>query len=793
MKCRNYLVIALMSITLIALELSWTRIFSAEFFYTFAFLVLSLAILGLGFGALALRLLPLLNRESMLGVYLSLTGLMAIIGPILVFKIGLDFSQLFSNWGMIGKFLVTVILLSSAFFWGGIGLAMLFKRNHEDMPRLYMADLVGAGVGVVAIIWLMNTFGTPAATFLIAFPILIAALLTSKGAMKAVPIVLALAVVWLCPKAPGLLEVEGQDRAPVIYKHWDAMAKIKVYDFNGYYRGIEIDNTANSPIPPFDGDFNYDDTTSNDWSINVANLIDRFDSCVFLSLGAGGGMDVLQGLAEQAAEVHAVEVNPHINHMMQHGDPDGYIDFDPPAEDTTVQEEPEVDSAGQAVAQQPPPYVPNFRDSTGAIITSDKYSGNIYNDPRVIVVSEDARTYVKRFENKFDVIYSLSSNTWAALASGSFALAENYLFTTEAFIDYWNCLSDSGFLSMEHQVYMPRLVSELTDALEILGVEEPTDHFAIYDMPNARRKLLLVSKQPLTEEIVASAYGPLEAGGAYSKYLLYPAADSLKDNLINRIVQNGWEGIEDAPVDLSPCTDDRPFVAQLGLWKNLSWERFDKVGKFADFGGFPLSKVIILIILGVVILIVLPINLIPYFLKGDKLKAVPWLYFFTIGMAFMMVEVVLIQKYALFIGASIYCMATVLLTLLVASGIGSRFSQSFSHRTAFFGIVGWILLDALVFPFVTGGLSGLTLVPRIMATALLLFPLGFFMGMPFPKGTRRVGELIDWGFAVNGAASVLGATLVVLVAFSYGFAAALILGAVLYLVAYMLMSAKSSW
>ena len=106
-------------------------------------------------------------------------------------------------------------------------------------------------------------------------------------------------------------------------------------------------------------------------------------------------------------------------------------------------------------------------------------------------MTEDARAYVRRFENKFDVIYSLSSNSWAALASGSFALAENYLFTTEAFIDYWHALSDSGFMMMEHQVYAPRLVTEVVDALTRIGVDKPLDHFAVYDLPKMRRTMIL--------------------------------------------------------------------------------------------------------------------------------------------------------------------------------------------------------------------------------------------------------------------------------------------------------------
>ena len=159
----------------------------------------------------------------------------------------------------------------------------------------------------------------------------------------------------------------------------------------------------------------------------------------------------------------------------------------------------------------------------------------------------------------------------------------------------------------------------------------------------------------------------------------------------------------------------------------------------------------------------------------------------------MAVEVVLIQKYALLIGSSLYSVSTVLVTLLVSSGIGSRCSRSISEHVAFRTIAIWILVEALLFPFVVAAVGGYGLAIRILVAAVLIFPLGFFMGIPFPKGTLRVGPLIDWGFAVNGAASVLGSVIVLMIALSQGFTLALLFAAVMYLLAYALYCAKESW
>jgi spermidine synthase len=741
----RFLLIALLSMTLIGLELTWTRIFSAEFFYTFAFLILSLAVLGLGLGALTLRLIPALNKEKNLGLLLTLTALFTLVGPPAVFMLKIDFSLLFNSWVMVGKLIAALALLSSAYFTGGIALALIFRQNNQDMPRLYMADLFGAAFGVLSAILLMNTLGTPHTTFLIAVPVVVAALLSSKKWLKILPLVLVAVMAFFMTRADQLLQAEREERAPVIHTHWDAVAKVKVYEAAETHQMMNIDNIAHTSAYKFDGNWDIPDSAKWEFAINLTTLLAEFDSCQFVALGAGGGGDVYQPLMNNAAKVYAVEVIPYLNKLLT----DGML---------------------------------------------AEFSGNVYNDPRVEVVTEDGRVFVRRFKNAFDIIYSSSSNTFAALASGAFALAENYLFTTEAFMDYWTALSDSGYMVLEHQAYVPRIVSEVKEALSRHGVDNPNAHYAVFDWPQARRNVLVLSKRALTDDKINHLITG-EQGVAESSFdLLYPAPDSLKENLVNRIALEGWRAASDsAKKDISPCTDNRPFVAQLGLWKNLDINKLEKVIPYSDLFGFPLSKMIIVIILAIVVVLIIPLNLIPYLFKGKKLRAVPWLYFFSIGAAFMIVEVILIQKYALFVGPSVYSIATVLLTLLLASGLGSRFSKTIASKITFLAILLLLLIETFLLGYVTTALAHLSLLPRMVVAAILLFPLGFFMGMPFPKASLRVGELVDWGFAVNGAASVLGSTAIMLVAFSWGFQAALLIAALLYLMAGGLFAMRSKW
>ena len=739
----SYLVVALVSMSLLGCEIIWTRIFSAEFFYTFAFLILSLAVMGLGMGAMCLRFFPALGGDRALAVILALVGAATIAGPPLVFLLDLEFAALINEWAMVGKLIAAIGILSSGFFLSGIALAALFKRAHGDMARLYMADLLGAALGVLVAIAAMNWLSTPTASFVIALPVVAAAALWARRWLRLVALPPLVAVAILAVYGDGLLAAERKEPAPVVYTHWDATSKVKIYDFGADARGLNIDNAANSPVYAFDGDWAARAADPYEFGIDVKNLIDRNPDCTFLSLGAGGGVDALQALQAGAAEVHAVEVNPHINDLMR-----------------------------------------------GRLA---EFNGHIYSDPRVIVATEDARAYVRRHRYTFDMIYSLSSNSFAALSSGSFALAENYLFTTEAFADYWRALTDNGFMMMEHQFYMPRLVAALIEALRAAGVANPEDHLAVYELPRMRRHMLLLGKQPLTDEIRANAFGHPAADAANIFEAVYPATPG-SDNLIAKIVTQGWESVAaDAPIDISPATDDRPFVGQLGLWRNFDWEKPDKLF-WLEIYGFPLATIILLLIISVVVILVLPVTLLPYLRRSQaRLGGFAYLYFFTIGVAFMAVEIVLLQRYALFVGATVYGSTAILTALLAGAGLGSRLTPRLDARIAFAGLAAWLVCEALLFPSLLELLVALPMAARIAVAVVLVAPLGALMGMPFPRGARRVGELIDWGFAVNGVASVIGATGVLLLAMSQGFRVALLVAALLYGGAFLLLSRSSGW
>ncbi|ACB76212.1 spermidine synthase [Opitutus terrae] len=736
--------IFLVSFSLISLEIVWTRLLSAEFFYTFAFLILSLAVMGLGLGGLALRLFPRLAGLRLLAPLLLATAALALGGPLAVLHLGLDFVQVVSSPAMLGRLALAVLILCSSFFTGGMVVALIFRWEHADMPKLYRADLVGAALGVVAAIALMNSVGTPATALLLPLPLLMAAALRLTGWRRYASLLLVVIPFGLLPWRESLVAKPRQERLPVVQRHWDAMALVKIQQGEGY-KNLGIDNAANTPVNEFDGNWADLRAQPSPFFLDPQPLMESMTGCRFLSIGAGGGGDVLLALKNGAAEVHAVEVNSFINGLLVEG---------------------------------------------GAL---SAYSGRLYSDPRVRVVTEDARSYVRRHREQFDVIYSLSSNTFAALASGAFALAENYLFTTEAFRDAYRALRPGGFLIVEHQFYGPRLVSEALAGLRLCGISEPERHLAVYALPKLRRQVLLIGRAPLSEAQIEHAFLALAGKDPMLMQRVYPQPAPGANPLIDRIVREGWRRVQpDSATDLSPADDNRPFTAQQGLMKNVSVEKL-KTPDAMEYRGFPISKLLIVVVVALVALLALPLNLLPFLRPGPRLRGAAWLYFFSIGAGFMVIELVLLQQFTLMIGPSAYTLAVLLFVLLLCSGLGSRYSLAAPDFLPFVGVVVWVLLNVFFFTACAEACALYPMWGRMAASAALIGPLGFFMGMPFAKGSTRVGELVDWGFAVNGAAAVLGSGAVLLLAFSFGFRIALLAGAALYVAAGLLLARRHAW
>jgi hypothetical protein len=718
---RDQVAIGLVAAMLVALEIVWTRIFSAEFFYSFAFLTVSLAVLGLGLGALSVRFWPALATSPRIGIAALIASGVAALGPPAVLRLDIEFVGLWHSGGDLALLAVGVGVLVLPYLAGGAYLAVLLRRQRGNAAQLYAADLVGAALGGVLAVWAMNVFGVPTAAVLCCVP----GALVGWGQdryQRAGSMALLLALMGFAYAADAVLEPKKSEKAPIIAQHWDAMGRIKIYIHGAQSRGINIDGAANMLLHRVRGDWREGLPEAPEFRLDLRPLVRALGAERVMVVGAGGGSEVMQAKLGGARRVDAIEVNAALNEMLIDGDQAAFF-------------------------------------------------GHLYQSEGVEVRSEDARVYARRHIGAFDLILSRSANTFAALSSGAFALAENYLFTVEAMQDFYRALTEDGILLVEHQVYVPRLTSAVLEALRALGLAEPERHFAVYDLPMMRRQVLVLGRRPLEPALVTETLPAVFAAADAKSRILHPVRQPT--HLISRIVADGWQAHwSKAAVDISPPTDDRPFVAQMGRWDRLDQGRQRQALAF-EFAGFPLARLMVLAVLVVVAVVGVPLLLLPRRGGRASMPGVAWLYFAAIGVGYMLLEVVWIQQYSLFLGNSAYTFPLVLLVLLLSSGAGSFYSRRGGRRLPFLFVAAWTVAHLLFFPQVVAICGGLDWGLRVAIGCVLIVPPGFFMGMPFPRAARYVGEWIDWGFAVNGVASVFGAALAVFIAIHLGFVAAL--------------------
>ena len=736
---RDQVAIGLVAAMLVALEIVWTRIFSAEFFYSFAFLVVSLAVLGLGLGALSLRFWPAWATSPRIGTAALLASGTAALGPAAVTRLPIEFVALWRSGGDLALLAAGVGLLLLPYLAGGAFCAALLRRHRQNAAQLYAADLVGAAGGGLAAIAAMNAFGVPVAAVLCCIPGALAGWGPSRY-QRTGSLALLVALVGATFAADVALVPKTPTKAPVVAERWDAMGRIRVYAYNAAERGIDIDGAANMLLYRVRGDWREGlPAVAPEFALDLRPLVRELSPERVMVVGAGGGSEVMQAKWGGAQRVDAVEVNAGLNEMLTHG-------------------------------------------------TQAEFFGHLYESAGVAVHSTDARVYARQHPTAFDLIISRSSNTFAALSSGAFALAENYLFTTEALADFYRALTADGILLIEHQVYIPRLTSAALESLRELGLAAES-HLAVYDLPTQRRQVLVLGRQPLARTLVDTTLPTLFAAADPASRTLHPTPAA--EHLISRIVADGWEAHwSTAAIDISPPTDNRPFVAQMGRWDRLDRGRQQQALAF-EFAGFPLARLLVVAVLAIVVAVGVPLLLLPRRREQAGLSGVAWLYFAAIGMGYMLIEVVWIQQYSLLLGHSAYTFPIVLLALLLSSGAGSFYSQRGGPWLPFVFVAAWTAAYSLLFPHVVAICGDLAWGVRVAISCALIAPPGFLMGMPFPRAARYVGEYIDWGFAVNGVASVFGATLAVFVALHWGFAIALWTAVGCYLGALLLMSSMA--
>jgi spermidine synthase len=768
--------IAATSAALLMTELALTRIFSVTMYYHFAFLAISIALFGLSASGVLVYVsrhrLARYDTGQLLAAAAVLDAVVTLVALALLVRVrvGLNYSP-----DNLVRMIAIYVLAALPFFAGGAVMSIAFARLTDRINVLYAADLIGAALGCLVLIPLLNILGAPGV-------VMTAAALTAGAAIGFAPprvrLRVAVAGIGALAIAAGLqvsgrapfdaIVMKGHDTDRVLFSKWNSFSRIGVYDrphgewslspkFTGTRAQslyMDIDSAASTPILKVPGPVT--DATYMRYELTAIayHLVERPGGFTTLVIGPGGGRDLVSALVFGARHIDGVEINPIIARDVMLG---------------------------------------RFRD----------YSGKIYADPRVTIHIEDGRSFVRRSADRFDVIQASLVDTWAATAAGAYTLTENSLYTAEAFGEYLDHLNPGGVLTITRWVFDGlRLVSLAQDACRRRGLD-PAQHLAIvrYD----RVATFVLSKSPFSPDAVARlrraaddlGFTILYAPGIATTVAVNDPPEMQRTgtstaDFANLILAADTQRYVDAyPEDISPTTDDRPFYFHTTLLRNQFQTAFGRTMLF----GNGLSALLTLFGISAVLVVLFVIG--PLLIGGGR-PGPSWagwlMYFGALGAGFMLLEVALLQRFVLLLGHPVYSLTVTLFSLLLGTGLGSLISRRIDparvRSIAVIALVGVAVL-AIVAASVLGRIVDFaipwSLNARIVLAVALLVPSGVLLGIGLPAGMRLLSrarpEMVAWGWGMNGAFSVVGATLAIFIAMNWGFSMTLLTGALVYVMA----------
>jgi hypothetical protein len=777
---RILLGVALISSSLLMTELSLTRIFSVTMYYHFAFMAISIALFGLSASGVYVFLMRdrwrdvptvrLLVRHALAYGVLTLVALAVLVRM----RVGLSYTP--SNIGLMSALYV---LSAFPFFAGGATITVAISRLSANVNAIYAADLLGAGMGCLALMPALNILGAPGAIVAAAFlgggaAILFADTAALRQRLLVASLLLAVLAGTAGRAAFSVSTTKGHENHAVLFSKWNSFSRIGVYEqpygawsLSDKYTGplpetrlMDIDSAAGTQILKFSGnlkDVSYLQYELTAMGYRLFGAPDAPPPSPFnaLVIGTGGGRDLLSALVFGAARVDGVEINPIIvNDVMRD----------------------------------------RFRE----------YSGAVYDHPRVHVAVEDGRSFVRRSPLQYDIIQASLVDTWAATAAGAYALSENSLYTVEAFDDYLDHLTDRGVLSISRWVFDGlRLISLAQEAGARRGWD-PADRLAI--IQHDKVATFLLKKTPFTPEERKTL---LDAAASLGFAVLYmpgtPTAtfgDNRDDYARLMRAPDRHAFYAEYPLDVTPTTDDRPFFFHTTKLRNHSFvapvmrlfgvrvERPVNPGAWATGG---LTALLVLLTISSLLIVLFILG--PLALTSRAALGTGWLrslaYFACLGGAFMLIEVALLQRFVLLLGHPVYSLTVTLFSLLLGTGLGSVLSRRIADarvRRAAIVACGAVAVVAIlwgsVLPMIVQAAIAWPLGLRLLLAIALMTPAGMVMGVPLPAGVRLLSatrpELVAWAWGMNGALSVLGAILAVFIAMNWGFSITLLCGAGLY-------------
>lgn len=763
----EYLAIALVSCAVLIYEIAITRVLSVVLWYHFAFLSVSLAMLGIGAPGVWFALRAPGPRA--LAWALVSAAVAAPLSIVAIVKLGQYFSRVELGAGTLGMvtqgpvvFTVLVMLLPLLCFGAAVCL-LLMRASEARVGRMYGADLLGATVGAALVVPFMHVFPTPALLAGTGLLALAAAVIGCRPWPRAaVPVAGALVAALLWGEPFVLRYTKAYVEEDVLYEKWTPTARLTVFP-NLFWQAdptrafgwgmgdrfestpldqlwLEQDGSAGTPITrltgtPADLPHLAFDVTSVGYQLYQPQRV-----CI---IGAGGGRDILTALAAGATDIDAVELNAHTVRLVSE----------------------------------------RFKD----------FSGDIYHYPGVRAVIGEGRSFLTHSKGNYDLIQISLIDSWAATAAGAFALSENYLYTNEAVRLYWERLSADGVIAIsrwmrgERQTESLRLALLAEHALRGVGVSQPKQHLAI--VQGGWIATLLISKHPLRGRALRDLDDICVTRG-FKRHWPPGGPAAPDESVLATVLALGPEVLAAEGIDLSPPVDDRPFFFQtVALFGNLPTATL--LGVDRNVQSVLLVRRLMFLMGGLTLLLFFTpfvaagrIVRGPHFWRGTA-------YFTCIGLAFMLVETPWIQRFVLYLGHPSYAATVVLATVLLGAGVGSMLAGRLAGRrvTAIgLALPGVVALVSLALGPVFRATLGWAFPWRVVLSMCLVGPAGFVMGFAFPMGLMRFGAAsTPWFWAVNGAAGVFAGVCSLALAMVLGFTWVGWIGVFLYAITYLLL------
>jgi hypothetical protein len=745
--------IFLIALSGLVLEVSITRIFSAAIWYHFAFVAVSVALVGLGASGLVVqhRVKKLKGKWAENLTIYSAWGI-AIFIPITLFVMHALASQVI-------YLPLFMILFSVPFFLVGIVISAAFNAFASVAGRLYAADLIGASAGALLVVLFLVLTGGEGATLIVGLIAAIGGTIfsriaknTKKTVVSLMFVAFALSLIFLNhatqifaiptdPTAQKDLPIYLREHpgSKIVKTEWNSFSRIDVVEGGaggeGLVAKVFIDGGAGTNIISWDGKTESRQELST-WMQYLP--FKMMQDPKVLVIGSGGGRDVVASLVSGSKDVTSVEINPIIYETVK-----------------------------------------SYGDR----------AGNVYSHEYVRSYVDEGRSFITRSSEKYDIVYVPFVDTWASVSSGGLSVSENFLYTLQGFQQYYDHLTDTGkIVTVRWLIDAPRFISTYAKLLEQNGIpQDQLDRHLIMVTSDSYTQdpsvtMVIFSKSPFTDEEIRffsqsfSQYGykPILVPG---QIMREPYSALLNGQINLDQFYNMFE------TKVYPVTDDNPYF--------LSFEK-------------PLPGVVEVLLYASVGIVAIFL-LVPFaWMKrrreeevGTKKSEIGIAtmipYFAALGMGFILIELALLQKLILLMGNPTMTFALLLFTLLISSGAGSllsaRIAKNNMKNLVFIigGIAGLGILYFLFLPPIIYSTIAEPIEAKAAVSIAILAPIGFLMGMPLPTGMRLLKvhrpDYIPWMWAVNGAFSVLGAVLAIALGIMYGSSLAMILGIFIYLVA----------